>query len=141
MSERSGGLPAARWISFLVLAVGVAMVAIGAVSYSQVASAVTAENIVVSRDACLAGEQVTGPFTAYCEAGSIRARSLAATGGRTFVQLDLLDPAHDSALSAHVARSALLSYVTAFAVAALTFFTGVAIILAGAGLLALSRRQ
>ena len=51
------------------------------------------QKITVSDDAsCLAGDEVDGPFSAYCEAMVIDKHALEATGGLRYAELDREDP-------------------------------------------------
>lgn len=50
------------------------------------------QNIVIPEDGCLAGQQVKGPFTAYCQAEVIQKHTLEATDGLTYAELERDDP-------------------------------------------------
>ena len=77
MSGNSGTNGTAKWISIVVMVVGAVMVLAGVVTYAQVSSKLSAENIVVSDDAnCQAGNTVSGPYAAYCQAEIIAHHAL-----------------------------------------------------------------
>jgi len=131
----------AKWISIVVMVVGALMVIAGAVTYGQVSSTLSAENITVSEDAsCLAGQSVSGPFAAYCEADIINVHALEATGGKTYAELDREDPLRQVASSASFLRASLFTSVVAFGVAAMAIGVGIVFILIGVALLNLSGR-
>lgn len=140
MSSNSGS-GSAKWISIVVMVVGALMVIAGAVTYGQVSSTLSAENITVSEDAsCLAGQSVSGPFAAYCEADIINVHALEATGGKTYAELDREDPLRQVASSASFLRASLFTSVVAFGVAAMAIGVGIVFILIGVALLNLSGR-
>ena len=140
MSSNSGS-GSAKWISIVVMVVGALMVIAGAVTYGQVSSTLSAENITVSEDAnCLAGQSVAGPFAAYCEADIINVHALEATGGKTYAELDREDPLRQVASSASFLRASLFTSVVAFGVAAMAIGVGIVFILIGVALLNLAGR-
>ncbi len=63
MSDRRG-------LSVAVIAAGVVLAIGAAVSYAQVSSALRDQGLIVPDGACLAGETVAGPFTAFCASRS-----------------------------------------------------------------------
>ena len=94
-----------------------------------------AENITVSDDAsCLAGNDVNGPFSAYCEAEIINEHALDATGGLTYAEMDREDPLRAVAMNASFLRASLFTSIVAFGVAAMAMLTGVLFILIGMGM-------
>lgn len=73
--------------------IGLILVIAGAVTWFAVSQTLADEKIVVSDDApCLAGDEVDGPFSAYCEARVIDQHALDATGGLRYSELDREDP-------------------------------------------------
>lgn len=140
MSSNSGS-GAAKWISIVVMVIGAFMVIAGAVTYGQVSSTLSAENISVSDDAnCLAGQSVSGPFAAYCEADIIAVHALEATGGKTYAELDREDPLRQVAMNGSFLRASLFTSVVAFGVAAMAIGVGIVFVLIGVALLNLSGR-
>ena len=116
------------------------MVIAGAVTYGQVSSTLSAENITVSEDACLGGQSVTGPFQAYCEADIIAVHALEATGGKTYAELDREDPLREVAMNGSFLRASLFTSVLAFGVSAMAIGVGIVFILIGVALLNLAGR-
>lgn len=140
MSSNSGS-GAAKWISIVVMVIGALMVIAGAVTYGQVSSTLSAENITVSDDAnCLAGQSVSGPFAAYCEADIIAVHALEATGGKTYAELDREDPLRQVAMNGSFLRASLFTSVVAFGVSAMAIGVGIVFVLIGVALLNLSGR-
>jgi hypothetical protein len=133
-SDRSGT------VGIIVIVVGVIFAVAGVVTYFIVADQLAAENIKVSDDATyFAGQDVTGPFTAYSEAETINKHALEATGGKTYAELDREDPARTTAMQASFLRASLFTSVVAFGVAALAAVLGIMLILIGWSLRSLAR--
>ena len=140
MSSNTGS-GTAKWISIVVMVIGALMVIGGAVTYAQVSSTLSAENITVSEDAnCLGGQAVSGPFAAYCEADIIAAHALEATGGKTYAQLDREDPLREVAMNGSFLRASLFTSVLAFGVSAMAIGVGIVFVLVGVALLNLAGR-
>lgn len=100
-----------------------------------VSRTLAAQNIAVSDDAsCLAGDQVDGPFSAYCEAQIIDTHALEATGGLRYAELDREDPLRQVAQSAAFLQASLFTSVVAFGVAGMAILIGVLFILIGLGI-------
>ena len=141
MSGNSGTNGTAKWISIVVMVVGAVMVLAGVVTYAQVSSKLSAENIVVSDDAnCQAGNTVSGPYAAYCQAEIIAHHALEATGGKTYAQLDRDDPLRDVAMTGSFLRASLFTSVVAFGVAAMAIGIGIVFILLGVAVLNLASK-
>jgi hypothetical protein len=139
MSDRQSGARAVKWISIVVMVVGLLMVVAGAVTYAQVSSTLAAEKIVVSEDAaCLGGQPVAGPFAAYCQADIIAHHALEATGGKTYAELDRDDPLRDVAMNGSFLRASLFTSVVAFGIAAMAIGIGIVFVLIGVALLGIS---
>jgi hypothetical protein len=139
MSSNSGS-GTAKWISIVVMVVGALMVIAGAVTYGTVSSTLADERITVSEDACLGGQAVGGPFTAYCEAMIIEVHALDATGGKTYAELDREDPLRAVAMNGSFLRASLFTSVLAFGVSAMAIGVGIVFILVGVALLNLTGR-
>jgi hypothetical protein len=140
MSSNSGS-GSAKWISIVVMIVGAVMVIAGAVTYATVSSTLADERITVTDDAsCMAGQEVTGPFAAYCQADIINKHSLEATGGKTYAELDREDPLRQVAMNGSFLRASLFTSVVAFGVAAMAIGIGIVFILLGVAILNLASR-
>lgn len=121
------------WIASIVL--GVLLIAGGITTWVIVSTTLGEEQITVSGDAsCLAGNDVNGPFSAYCEAQIIEHHALDATGGKTYAQLDREDPLRATAMNASFLRASLFTSVVAFGVAGMAMLMGVVFILIGLGM-------
>jgi ABC-type sugar transport system permease subunit len=119
-------------IGVIVMVVGVIFAVAGVATYVIVSNELAAENITVSEDAkYFAGQDVTGPFTAYSEAETISKHALKATGGKTYAELDKDDPLRATAMQASFLRASLFTSVVAFGVAALAAVLGVMLFLIG----------
>lgn len=121
--------------SIVALAVGTLMVLAGAVTWVVVSNTLSEQKIVVSDDAsCLAGDEVDGPFSAYCQADVINQHTLDATGGKTYSELGQEDPLRETAMTSAFLQSSLFTSVVAFGVAAMAFVLGVVQIVLGLAL-------
>lgn len=121
-----------KYISIAVIAIGVIFVVSGVSAWFAVSAQLNDENIYVSDDAGrFAGQQVTGPLTAYEQANVINKHALAATEGKTYAELDQDDPARQTALTASFLRASLYTSVVAFGVAAMAVGIGVSLLLVG----------
>ena len=119
-------------IGMIVMVVGVIFAVAGVVTYVMVANELKAEKITVSEDAAnFAGQDVSGPLTAYAEAEVINKHALEATGGKTYAELDREDPARTTAMQASFLRASLFTSVVAFGVAALATVLGIVLVLIG----------
>lgn len=120
-------------VSSLIL--GVVLMIAGVTTWIVVSNTLGDENITVAEDAnCLAGNDVNGPFSAYCEADIINHHALDATGGKTYSELDRDDPLRAVAQSASFLRASLFTSVVAFGVAAMAILMGVVFVLIGLGM-------
>ena len=131
MSTTTNSYRAVRGIALALMIVGALMVVAGATTYAMVSSTLAAEKITVSEDACLGGQSVAGPFTAYCEAMIISDHALEATGGKTYAELDHEDPLRTVAMNGSFLRASLFTSVVAFGVAVLVVALGILFILTG----------
>jgi hypothetical protein len=73
---------------------------------------------------CLAGDEVNGPFSAYCEARVIDKHALEATEGLRYAELDREDPRRQVAQAASFLQASLFTSVVAFGVAAMAIAVG-----------------
>jgi len=93
------------------------------------------QNIAVADDAdCLAGDEVNGPFSAYCQARIIDKHTLESTGGLTYAELDREDPLRDVAMNSAFLQSSLFTSVVAFGVAGMAILMGIVFVLLGLGM-------
>ncbi|MEU1973337.1 aromatic ring-opening dioxygenase LigA [Microbacterium sp. NPDC019599] len=108
---------------------GVLLILVGIIAWIGVTSQLTAENITIPDDAAaFQGQQVTGPLTAYVQADIINTHALAASGGKTYAELDQDDPVRATVMQASFLRASLFTSVVAY---------GVALFAAGMGVLAI----
>jgi hypothetical protein len=121
------------------IALGVVMVIAGIATWFLVSSTLAEQNIVTPDDACLPGQAVEGPFTAYCQADIIQVHTLEATGGLTYAELDREDPVRDVAMQSSFLQSSLFTSVLAFGVSAMAVAMGLLFILIGLGIRDVSR--
>lgn len=130
-----------RTVGIIAIVAGVVMIVAGAVTYYVVGRELDDEHIVVSDDAdYFAGEDVSGPFTAYSEAMVIKDHAAEIADGLTYAQLEQDDPRRDSVMTSSFLRASLFTSVVAFGVAVLVMGLGVLFILVGLSLRALDRR-
>ena len=121
------------YISSLIL--GVLLILGGLTTWVLVTTELSEENITVSEDAsCLAGDEVNGPFSAYCEALIIEEHALDATGGLTYAEMDRDDPLRQVAMNASFLRASLFTSVVAYGVAGMAALMGIVFILIGLGM-------
>lgn len=115
--------------------IGLALIVGGAGTWLLVSSTLSDQSITVAEDAsCLAGDEVNGPFSAYCQAKVIEKHALQATGGLTYAELEGDDPRRQVAQNAAFLQSSLFTSVVAFGVAAMAMLIGVLFILIGLGI-------
>ena len=128
-------------IGTIVIVIGIVFAVAGVVTWFIVSDQLAAEKITVSEDAdFLAGQDVTGPFTAYAEAQVINKHALEATEGKTYAELEREDPARQTAMQASFLRASLFTSVVAFGVAALATVLGILLVLIGSALRSLTPR-
>ena len=128
-------------VAILLYIAGAIMIVAGAGTWYTVSDSLAAERITVTDDApCQQGQGVNGPLEAYCMAEIINTHALAATGGKTYAELDRDDPLRDVAQSASFLRASLFTSVVAFGVAGFAMGVGVLMLIIGAGISALDRR-
>jgi hypothetical protein len=121
------------YIASVVL--GVVLVAAGLGTWIMVSNTLGSQNITVSDDAdCLAGDEVDGPFSAFCQARVIEAHTLDQTGGLSYAELDREDPLRQVAMNSAFLQSSLFTSVVAFGVAGMAILMGVVFVLIGLGM-------
>ena len=121
--------------SILSIVLGAILIIGGVATWIVVSTTLADQKITVSPDAsCLAGDEVNGPFSAYCEAMVIDKHALAATGGLRYAELDQDDPKRQTAMTASFLQASLFTSVVAFGVAAMAVAVGVLFFLIGLGM-------
>ena len=121
------------YISSIVL--GIVLIVGGVGTWIMVSNTLANQNITVSDDAnCLAGDEVDGPFSAFCQARVIDAHTLDTTGGLTYAELDREDPLRQVAMNSAFLQSSLFTSVVAFGVAGMAILMGVVFTLIGLGM-------
>ena len=117
------------------IVVGVIMAVAGMVAWVVIGNTLSDQKIVVSDDAsCLAGDEVNGPFSAYCQADVIDKHTKAITGGLTYAELDREDPNRATAMDSAFLQASLFTSVVAFGVAFMAFGVGIVLALIGFGM-------
>jgi ABC-type sugar transport system permease subunit len=129
-----------RVIGIVLGVIGVVFLVAGVVTYVVVSSTLADQKITVSDDADrFAGEDVTGPFTAYAQADIINKHALEITGGKTYAELPQDDPNRETVMTASFLQASLFTSVVAFGVAAFVAVMGVVLVLLGWALIRLAR--
>lgn len=121
--------------SIASIIIGAVLVVGGVITWVVVSNTLGDQNITVSDDAsCLAGDEVNGPFSAYCQAKVIDKHARDATNGLTYAELDREDPLRATAMNAAFLQASLFTSIVAFGVAGLAMLIGVLFILIGLGM-------
>src|ERR671910_2117979 len=121
--------------SLVAIVVGIVMAVAGVVTWVVVSSTLAEQKIVVADDAsCLAGDEVDGPFSAFCQADVIDQHTKNITGGLTYAELDQEDPNRATAMDSAFLQASLFTSVVAFGVAFMAFGVGIVLALIGFGL-------
>lgn len=123
-----------RIASTFAILLGALMILGGAATVLMVRSELDEQNIVTPDDACLAGKEVKGPFTAWCQAEVIDKHARATSGGLTYAELPREDPRRAQAMNASFLRASLFTSIVAFGVAAMAAAVGLLFILIGLGM-------
>jgi hypothetical protein len=119
----------------MALIVGIVLVLGGIGTWIVVSNTLANQNITVSDDAdCLAGDEVDGPFSAFCQARVIEKHTLESTGGLTYAELDREDPLRETAMNSAFLQSSLFTSVVAFGVAGMAILMGIVFVLIGLGM-------
>jgi hypothetical protein len=125
----------------LSVVIGSLLIIGGVATWVLVSTTLADQKITVSDDAsCLAGDEVDGPFSAYCQARVIDKHALEATGGLRYAELDRDDPKRETAMTASFLQASLFTSVVAFGVAAMAIAIGVLFILIGLGIRDVARQ-
>lgn len=121
------------YITSIIL--GAVLIIGGITTWVVVSSTLSDENITVADDAsCLAGDEVNGPFSAYCQADIINHHALDATDGLTYAELPRDSDLRGTAMNASFLRASLFTSVVAFGVAGMAILMGIVFILIGLGM-------
>jgi hypothetical protein len=123
-----------RISSTFAIVLGALMILGGAATALMVRSELAEQKIVTPDDACLPGNQVTGPFTAWCQAEVIDKHAREATGGLTYAELPREDPRRAQAMNASFLRASLFTSIVAYGVAGMAAAIGLLFILIGLGM-------
>jgi hypothetical protein len=124
-----------QMLARLVIASGFVSVGSGMIAWMVVRSQIAAERIVIPESAPhLPGRVVEGPFSAYAEAHAIQRGALAATGGKTYGEIEEGHPSARVALDASLLRASLFTSILAFGVAALQVAFGAVLVVIGTAL-------
>lgn len=125
----------------LSVVIGSLLVIGGVATWVLVSTTLADQKITVSDDAsCLAGDEVDGPFSAFCQARVIDKHALEATGGLRYAELGRDDPKRETAMTASFLQASLFTSVVAFGVAAMAIAIGVLFILIGLGIRDVARQ-
>ncbi len=122
------------YASIAAIVLGVLMILGGGATWWLVSDTLSEQKIVTPEDACLAGNEVDGPFTAYCQASVIEKHTLEATGGKTYAELDRDDPVRATAMNSSFLQASLFTSILAFGVSAMAIAVGLLFILIGLGM-------
>ncbi|HEY7478465.1 MAG TPA: aromatic ring-opening dioxygenase LigA [Actinomycetota bacterium] len=118
--------------SIVAIVVGIVMALAGVATWVLVTTTLSEQKIVVSDDAdCLAGDEVDGPFSAYCQARVIDKHTKEITGGKTYAELDREDPNRATAADSAFLQASLFTSVVAFGVAGMAVVVGIVLALIG----------
>lgn len=121
-----------KFASVIAIVVGIIMAIAGVVTWVVVSNTLSDQKITVADDAnCAAGDDVNGPFSAYCQADIIDQHTLDITGGLTYAELDREDPLRATAMDSAFLQASLFTSVVAFGVAAMAFVVGIVLTLIG----------
>lgn len=123
----------AAYISSLIL--GLLLILGGAGTWIMVSTTLADQKITVADDAdCLAGDDVDGPISAFCQARVIEKHTLEATDGLTYAELDRDDPRRQTAMTSAFLQSSLFTSVVAFGIAGVAVLMGIVFVLIGLGM-------
>lgn len=116
------------------IVLGVLLVVGGVGTWVLVSETLADQQITTPDDACLSGRQVTGPFTAYCQATIIEKHTLESTDGLTYAELDRDDPRRETAMNSSFLQASLFTSILAFGVSAMAVAVGLLFVLIGVGI-------
>ena len=121
-----------KFASVIAIVVGIIMAIAGVVTWVVISNTLSDQKITVADDAnCAAGDDVNGPYSAYCQADIIDQHTLDITGGLTYAELDREDPLRATAMDSAFLQASLFTSVVAFGVAAMAFVVGIVLTLIG----------
>ena len=124
-----------KYAHIVAIAGGLILILGGLATWIMVSTTLGDQNITVSDDAaCLAGDDVDGPLSAWCEALIIDEHARNATDGKTYAELDREDPLRQVAMNAAFLQSSLYTSVVAFGVSGMAMLMGVVFVLLGLGM-------
>lgn len=126
--------------SIASIVLGVLLILGGAATWIVVSSTLDDQQITTSGDACLPERDVTGPFTAYCEAKVIETHTLESTDGLYYAEMERDDPRRETALTSSFLQASLFTSILAFGVAAMAIGMGLLFVLIGLGIKDVDRR-
>jgi hypothetical protein len=130
-----------RIVSTISVVIGAIALVVGVSVYFTVKSQLSAQHITVAEDASMmAGQPVTGPFTAYAQAEVLNQHALEAGNGKTYAELDRTDPARNTVMTANFLQASLYTSVVAFGLSFLIAALGIMFILLGLGFRVLDKR-
>lgn len=128
-----GTMRKTAYITSVVL--GIVLVLGGVATWIAVSTMLGQENITVSEDAsCLAGDEVNGPLSAFCQAQVINEHALDSTDGLTYAELPRDSELRAVAMNASFLRASLFTSVVAFGVAGMAILMGIVFVLIGLGM-------
>jgi hypothetical protein len=132
-----------RKLAFMFsIVIGLILIVGGVATWLVVSNTLAEQKITVADDAtCLAGDEVNGPYSAYCQATIIDTHALNATGGLRYSELDREDPLRQVAASASFLQASLFTSVVAFGVAGMAILAGLLFILIGLGIRDVAARK
>ena len=116
---------------FVLVGAGAFMAYEGRMAHNDVRDTLADERIITAEDAEIPLAEVDSAAEAKAQAQIIREHALAATGGKTYAELDRDDPARATYLNSVTLRSALMESYLAFKVADLVVGIGAIVILLG----------
>lgn len=122
--------------------IGLLMLLSGLGAWALTSSQLAEQNITVAADApFMAGSKVNNPLAAYAQSEIIQTHALAATGGRTFAEMEQGDPLRDTAMNGSFLRASLFTSILAFGVSLLLIGLGILAMILGHAIMKLSPRR
>jgi hypothetical protein len=124
------------WVGAILFGVVLAgaggfMIMEGRAAHNEVRDTLAEERIITSEDAEIPLAAVDNAAEAKAQAEIIREHALAATGGKTYAELDREDPARAVYLNSVTLRTALMESYLAFKVSELVIGLGAIVVLLG----------
>jgi hypothetical protein len=116
------------------ITLGVLMILGAVATWVLVSDTLADQEIVTPDDACLPGQTVDGPFTAYCQAEIIEEHTLDITDGLTYAELDREDPLRETAMNSSFLQASLFTSILAYGVSAMAAAVGLLFVLIGFGM-------